>query len=660
MGKKEKKYLRRITILFIPAIIFINTDLSYLRVLESIVLCGFICFAMLKWNEKITPIVFEGITLILTNFTLGIFPQYEHEIITLLIMLLGISYVINSSYMNKEIMYLRKKVNKIIIINLVIWTSLIWSDLNSNLLICLFLIVLLQFTLVLGCSINNLIYIVWNFKRYDWNASINVQKSPNVIVIGAGIAGLTVAALLAKKGVDVLVLEKQSHVGGFCSTFSRKGYKFNTGVEDVSGIWKNGAITRLLEKLEISDINMFKKNTTHYFYKKKRYAIPSELSQIIDLFAHEFKEERENIKRFFSEALLAYEECYADTKKFGTPLPPELIYKTGGIKAILEYPSKYPHFYSWMNKSYKSKLDEFFVNEDLKKILCALLVYIGTRPEETPARNGLAACVSYYLKNGYSIIGGAQKFAELLERYIINHGGKVKVNTKIQEILVKDGKAVGAKTNNNEVYYAPIVISNVNAKTTYVDLINNKHISNSFKNKIMNKKMSKSYFMLFLGIDLDLSKYPILLKNLDENWEIVINSNVSRQMAPNNCSSITVLVSEGISYNLFPERNTKEYNVMKEKIEKDIINKISSYIPELEKHIIVKESATPKTFERYNDMPEGAVYSIDQSINTERPFFKSPIEGLYLVGASVFPGAGVEAAVISGTICANDIYNWRY
>ena len=53
------------------------------------------------------------------------------------------------------------------------------------------------------------------------------------------------------------------------------------------------------------------------------------------------------------------------------------------------------------------------------------------------------------------------------------------------------------------------------------------------------------------------------------------------------------------------------------------------------------------------------IYAFDQSIGTKRPYFKTPIKGLYLVGASTFPGGGIEAVVISGIICANDICNWR-
>jgi len=58
-------------------------------------------------------------------------------------------------------------------------------------------------------------------------------------------------------------------------------------------------------------------------------------------------------------------------------------------------------------------------------------------------------------------------------------------------------------------------------------------------------------------------------------------------------------------------------------------------------------------------MPEAAIYAFDQSIGVKRPCFKkTPIKGLYLAGASTFPGGGIEAVVISGMICANDICNW--
>ena len=77
------------------------------------------------------------------------------------------------------------------------------------------------------------------FKRYDWSVEVNPQKLKgdneyDVIVEGSGIAGLTCGALLSKRGYKILVLEQRHQVGGYCSSFMRKNFVFNVGVENVS------------------------------------------------------------------------------------------------------------------------------------------------------------------------------------------------------------------------------------------------------------------------------------------------------------------------------------------------------------------------------------------------------------------------------------------
>jgi len=114
-----------------------------------------------------------------------------------------------------------------------------------------------------------------------------------------------------------------------------------------------------------------------------------------------------------------------------------------------------------------------------------------------------------------------------------------------------------------------------------------------------------------------------------------------------------------VNYYDFPERGTEEYSKKKMGMAEALIHKVEEVIPGLSNHIIVQDAATPKTFERYTSMPEGALYSFDQSIGVKRPYFKTPIKGLYLASASTFPGGGIEAVVMSGMICANDICNWE-
>ncbi|MEF3245057.1 MAG: FAD-dependent oxidoreductase [Caldisericaceae bacterium] len=498
------------------------------------------------------------------------------------------------------------------------------------------------------------------FKKYDWRIDLDPErnKSENeydVIIIGSGIGGLTCGALLSKRGYRVLVLEQHYLVGGYCSSFRRNGFIFNTGVEDVSGLWEKGPITYLLKELKLNKDDLFVKNKTRFIFKGNEIEV-SNLEDLINNISKLFPNEKENIKAFFEEAKEAYEECYKDTT-YGTPLPAELIAKVFGEDALLNYPKNNPHFYDWMNKSFKQKLDEFFKNDDLKYLISGFLGYLGTTPDKTAASSALTATVSYYLHGGFFPKGGAQNFANALKKFILDNKGTILLNHKVDEILVNNGTVEGVRVLK-KIFKAPIVVANANAKTTFLELLKESTLPKQFIEYIKGLKMSPSVFMTFLGIDMDLSEYPTIINHLDEEFGIVINSNADRNLAPKGKASVTLLSSA--NYYEFKEKGKQEYLKMKEDFSKKLIEKAEKVIPNLSKKIIVKDAATPKTFESYTSMPEGAIYSFDQSIGVKRPYFKTPIKGLYLASASTFPGGGIEAVVISGMICANDICNWKF
>jgi len=495
------------------------------------------------------------------------------------------------------------------------------------------------------------------FRKYDWKVDVEKLKGKNeydVIIVGSGIGGLTCGALLSKRGYRVLVLEQHSQVGGYCSSFKRKDFVFNTGVENISGLWEKGPITYLLKELDLERDELFVRNRMRFIFKGKEIDA-SNLEEFIKSLSEMFPEEEENIHAFFGEAKKAYEECYKDLV-YGTPLPAELIVKVFGAKKLVDYPKEHPHFFDWMNKTFKQKLDEFFTNEDLKTLLCALLGYLGTKPEETRAGGALTAVVSYYLHGGYFPKGGAQRFANALKEFIEKHNGEVLTEHRVDKIIVDKGKVKGVRIKDR-ILSSPIIVANANAKTTFLELVGEENLNRKFVEYIKKLKMSPSCFMVFLGVDMDLSDYPTIIEDLDEGYSIVINSNADPSLAPEGKASVTIL--SRANYNEFPERGTKEYLEKKREFAELLIKRAEKIIPNLSKHIVIQDTATPKTFERYTSMPEGAIYSFDQSIDTKRPYFKTPVRGLYLANASTFPGGGIEAVIISGIICANDICGWE-
>lgn len=499
------------------------------------------------------------------------------------------------------------------------------------------------------------------FKKYDWNIGVNLQKPKekneyDVIIIGSGIGGLACGALLSKRGYKVLVLEQHYQVGGYCSSFKRGNFIFNAGVIDVSGLWEKGPITYLLKETNLKKEDFFVKNTTKYILKGKEILIPDNLNDTIKMLSELFPKEKENIQRFFEDVKKAYEECYQEAEIYGIPLPDYLTVKVFGEKKILNFPKEHSYFYDWLDKTFQEKLDKFFTNEDLKSFLGGLSAYTGTKTEETSALRALTVWMGYFIYGGYFTKKGAQNFTDTLSNFIKIHGGNVLTNYKVDKITVKNNIVEGVKVRD-EIFKAPIVVSNVNAKITFLELVKEKNLDKKFIDYIKGLKMSISCFVVYLGVDLDLSNYSTLIKNMDENIEIAIISNSDRSLAPKGKSSLLILGEA--NYCDFPERGTEEYLKKKNEFVEKLIKKAEKIIPDLSKHIEVLDTATPKTFEKYTSAPEGALYSFDQSIKIKRPCFKTPIKGLYLVGASTFPGGGIEGTVISGIICANDICDWK-
>jgi len=100
---------------------------------------------------------------------------------------------------------------------------------------------------------------------------------------------------------------------------------------------------------------------------------------------------------------------------------------------------------------------------------------------------------------------------------------------RVDKILVENGKAIGVRCRDN-VFRAPIVVAN--AKEVFLELVDREYLDKNFVEYIKNLKMSPSAFMVFLGVDIDLSNYPILIADLDNEIHITINSNTDPNLAP--------------------------------------------------------------------------------------------------------------------------------
>jgi len=473
-----------------------------------------------------------------------------------------------------------------------------------------------------------------------------------IIIIGAGIGGLSAAALLAKHGFKPIIIEQHNIVGGYCSSWKRTirhnnkkiTFTFDAGVQDISGLGSNGPLNNLLNKLNIKDSIEWKRVKHGYWCKNEIIHAGSNYKTYIKNLSKRFPKEASSIQAFFDKMNLIYHELYYDVKKTGgIPIPPT------NTKDLLMWPEQHPHAAKWINQPFKSILDSYLKDNELKDILTTLSEYITNEPETVSVKD-MAPLFGYYFDGGFYPKGGAQKLSNVLAKTIKKYGGKIFLKTKVEEIILEKGKVTGIKTNTGDIFYAPIVIANCDIVKTLTKIIPTAKLPQTYTNKVKNMKRGPTAFLISLGLKTIPKNLParIFTKDFGVGNPAVIDDSI----ATKNYAPLTILY-------LLPEKeanlwnpDNKNYKEKKEVIYNKIINNIEKTIwPEIRENIIFKEIATPSTFKKYTGAIHGNIYGATRK--GWKPNTKSPIDGLFLVGAGTQTGAGIEAVVVSGTHAAN-------
>ncbi len=500
------------------------------------------------------------------------------------------------------------------------------------------------------------------YRPFEWHVPLapstrRQQVEYDVAIIGAGIGGLTCAALLAKQGYKVLVMEQQSQVGGYCRSLRRGDYAFSAGVTGISGVWSNGPVQRMLTELGVSTEGRFVRHSRAYVHKGQILNVGPVIQSITESLAGAYPEEKEHIDTFYREAAEAFHQLHEYSSQFDAPLPDHLVVRLMGDEAAANLPRKYPALYDWLDKTLKQKLDEHFENESLKALVGSSSGQNGTKPEATPGLRALIGCIGPQLEGSHFPAGGPSALAETLAAAVESYGGTILLNYRADRILTEKRQVRGIRSGE-ELYQAHVVVANVNPRTCVLQLVEATEVGGLYIDFIKSIPMSRSAFIVYAGIEDDLSSYPSLIQNVDGDFTMLINSNVDPQLAPRGRSSLTLIAPMG--YRDFPARDDeRDYDDRKRQFAALLMRKAAEVIPGLTDRVAVLDAATPRTLESYTSIPEGALYGFDQSVDSRRPHFRSPIKGLYFAGACTFPGAGIESVVMSGMICANDIAGWR-
>ncbi|MBN1313828.1 MAG: NAD(P)/FAD-dependent oxidoreductase [Anaerolineales bacterium] len=494
----------------------------------------------------------------------------------------------------------------------------------------------------------------------------------DVIVIGAGCGGLCSGALLAKQGRKVLVLEQSSRIGGCCSTFERDGYHFDVGASIVEVIKPIEMVFQELGTTFQKEVDLISCDPIMSIVSRdgSRITYPLSIEGTTEIIRQIAPEEVAGWHGF-CDFMAELNEVSLETF-FIMPADSlgDLIQMVRRDRRLLKF---LPTFLS----SYQDIMQRFFKNEKILGTMGYQSLYVGLPPALVP---GPFAMIPYSEHRGvYYPRGGMVKIPEALQRCGEGLGMETRLNARVEKVLVYDGRAQGVVLTDGTEISAKVVVSNINAKTLYLDLIGEAQLPPLAAAGIKSYAYSKSVPMVYVGVDYEpeLASHHSLIAATPEDvnrywWDYVEKGRLMEENIGLICwptHSDSSLAPEGHHVlNLIPEGfyhlQGTDWDQEKPHFIERTLEYLSSFaVPDLIDHVKVVECATPLDFERELLLPEGAIYALQQDLPAAamfRPAARSKsVRGLYLTGSSTHPGGGVPTTIASGFIASNLIERYE-
>lgn len=500
----------------------------------------------------------------------------------------------------------------------------------------------------------------------DQGATGPVSAKPHAIVIGSGFGGLATAVRLCAKGYQVSVVEKLDGPGGRAYVINRDGFVFDTGPTIITAPWLLEELWELAGKRVSDDIDLRRMDP---FYDV-RFDDGSVFSLSGDKAAM-----RAEIEKFSPEDVPNFDRFMAHSKE---------IYKCGfedmahvSFDSLTTMLKSVPKIASLVGlRTVFGMVSKYIKHPKLRIALSLHPLLIGGNPYSVTAMY----CLINYLESNWGVhfaMGGTGKIVDGLVGLIEDQGGTMHYNCEVARINVTDGRATGVTLKDGTRMDADIVVSNADAAWTYEKMLPGVKRRRWTSGKIKRTRYSMGLFVWYFGTNRKFDdvphhsmvlgpRYKELLneifhkKSLGEDFSMYLHRPTATDpsMAPDGCDTFYALVPVP---NLGADVDwSAEGEKFRDRVEKRLE---ATVMPGLGDTVISSTFVTPKDFESRLNSFMGAGFGPEPVLWQSawfRPHNQSEeIDGLYMVGASTHPGAGVPGVITSARVVSERIPNAR-
>jgi C-3',4' desaturase CrtD len=490
-----------------------------------------------------------------------------------------------------------------------------------------------------------------------------------VVVVGGGIGGLTVAALLAARGVSVCLVERESRAGGCCVMFESFGHRFETGA-GLYASWQPGEIhKRVFAELPVPAPEAREVSPAYTFRTPEGtdVRVGGDFDEFTAGLRNAFPECADAAVHFYREATQIADALQRAARRVPalTTLSKLQLMKLTLLEARLS-----STILSRANHTAAQHLTS--TSARFRRFIDAQLQIFAQVSSDSCAYLYAAVALAQPLRGMYALQGGAQALSDALVESIIHDGGTVRLDsTALRLAFDSRGAAAGVELLSGETIEARrAVVSNLTVWDTYGKLVGASRTPAEFRARL---KLLRGWgaYQIFLSLDEEaarrLPSEQILALNSWQEREDFDPESAQLMLsvapawdarAPAGRRAATVSTFTDAEAWFAFHTDEAEHEEQDARALENVWERLHAALPELGAGAEVFETATPRTFYERTRRRLGMVGGVGQSLDAfgaNGLTHRTVVPNLFMVGDTVFPGNGVAAVTQSALIVANEI-----